>query len=196
LLAGVKGVLVLLLALVVLVPVPARADGTWDQLRTQDGVVVLFRHALAPGTGDPPEFQLGDCSTQRNLSGVGRTQARAIGNEFRAEGVPVTTVRSSRWCRALDTAQLMNLGPVVPTPALDSTFTASQARADRQKAATERIIRAHRGATGVVVLVGHQVNITQLTGIAPAPGEGVVVRANPQGRIEVLGTISQPELVG
>lgn len=195
-LAGVKRVLVLLLAFLVLVPSPARADGIWDQLRTQDGVVVLFRHALAPGTGDPPEFQLGNCSTQRNLSGVGRTQARAIGNEFRVEGVPVTAVRSSRWCRALDTARLMNLGPVVPTPALDSVFTASQARADRQKAATERIIRAHRGAKGVVVLVGHQVNITQLTGIAPAPGEGVVVRANPQGRIEVLGTISQPALVG
>jgi hypothetical protein len=65
------------LALLVLVPAPAHAEGIWDQLRTQDGVVVLFRHALAPGTGDPPEFQLGDCSTQRNLSGVGRAQARA-----------------------------------------------------------------------------------------------------------------------
>jgi len=188
----VKRVLVLLLALLVLAPAAARADGLWDQLRTQDGVVVLFRHALAPGTGDPPEFQLGDCSTQRNLSGVGRTQARAIGNEFRAEGIPVSAVRSSRWCRALDTARLMNLGPVLPTPALDSVFTASQARADRQREFTERIIRAHRGGKGVLVLVGHQVNITQLTGIAPAPGEGVVVRATPQGRIEVLGTIPAP----
>jgi phosphohistidine phosphatase SixA len=188
----VRRVFALLLALLVLVPAPARADGVWDQLRTEDGVVVLFRHALAPGTGDPPEFQLGDCSTQRNLSGVGRAQARATGNEFRTEGVPVSAVRSSRWCRALDTARLMNVGPVLPTPALDSVFTASQARADRQRASTERIIRAHRGGKGVLVLVGHQVNITQLTGFAPAPGEGVVVRANPQGRIQVLGIIPAP----
>jgi phosphohistidine phosphatase SixA len=181
------------LALAAPLPTAHASDGrVWEQLRTQDGVVVLFRHALAPGTGDPPEFQLGDCSTQRNLSAVGRTQARAIGARFRQEGVPVTTVRSSRWCRALDTARLMNLGPVIPTPALDSVFTAPEARADRQKAATERIIRAHSGREGVLLLVGHQVNITQLTGIAPAPGEGVVVRANAQGRIEVLGTIPAP----
>jgi phosphohistidine phosphatase SixA len=182
-------------AMAVMLALPAAQaseDRVWEQLRTQDGVVVLFRHTLAPGTGDPPEFQLGDCSTQRNLSAVGRAQARALGTTFRQEGIPVTTVRSSRWCRALDTARLMNLGAVVPTPALDSAFTASQARADRQKAATERIIRAHSGRAGVVLLVGHQVNITQLTGIAPAPGEGVVVRANPQGRIEVLGTIPAP----
>jgi phosphohistidine phosphatase SixA len=176
-------------------PLPAAhaSDGrVWEQLRSEDGVVVLFRHALAPGTGDPPEFQLGDCSTQRNLSAVGRAQARAMGARFRQEGVPVTALRSSRWCRALDTARLMNLGPVLPTPALDSVFTAPEARAERQRVFTERIIRAHRGAEGVAVLVGHQVNITQLTGIAPAPGEGVVVRANAQGRIEVLGTIPAP----
>jgi broad specificity phosphatase PhoE len=50
---------------------------------------VLFRHATAPGTGDPAGFVLGDCATQRNLNGRGRTQARAIGDEFRTRGVVI-----------------------------------------------------------------------------------------------------------
>jgi phosphohistidine phosphatase SixA len=180
--------------LVSLAPSAATASPgeTWQALRSQDGLVILYRHAIAPGGGDPPGFRLGDCATQRNLSAQGRAQARRIGAELREARVPIALVRSSRWCRALDTARLMAVGTVRPTPALDSVFTAPADRAERQRRATERLIRAHRDADGVLVLVGHQANIIDLTGVAPQSGEGVVVRAGADGRIEVVGRLPAP----
>lgn len=161
-------------------------------LREEDGLTILYRHAIAPGTGDPPEFRLGDCATQRNLSREGRVQARDMGRELRQARVPVAEVRSSRWCRAQDTARLMSLGSVRPTPALDSVFTASEVRAERQRRQAEQIIRAHADREGVLVLVGHQANITDLTGVVPASGEGVVVRVGSSGDLEVIGRLAPP----
>ena len=171
---------------------PAQAQDVWSQLRDDRGLVVLMRHAIAPGGGDPAGFQLGDCRTQRLLSAEGREQARAIGTGFRSRRIPIAEVRSSRWCRARDTATLLDLGPVRPTAALDSVFTASARVADRKKRGAERIIRDHRGEPGALILVGHQANIIDLTGIAPDSGAAVVVRADAQGRIRVVGELSAP----
>jgi phosphohistidine phosphatase SixA len=177
-------------------PSAASEARLWSALRSEDGLVVLYRHAIAPGTGDPPGFRLGDCSTQRNLSADGREQARMIGRQLRKERVPVTAVRSSRWCRALDTARLMAVGVVRPTRALDSVFTATQSDADRKRLQAERIIRAHRDGDGVLVLVGHQVNITDLTSAVPDSGEGIVVRVADDGRLEVVGHLPAPSVGG
>ncbi len=69
------------------------------------GTVVLIRHsATFSGIGDPENFRLEDCSTQRNLSPEGRAQARAFGQWFRDRGLTPSAVRSSQWCRCLDTA--------------------------------------------------------------------------------------------
>ena len=184
----------LLIVLVsMLLPASAQASDVWAQLRNERGLVVLMRHAIAPGGGDPAGFRLGDCNTQRLLSQEGREQARAIGDEFTSRGIPVAEVRSSRWCRAADTATLLDLGTVRPTAALDSVFTAPQSVADRKRRATEKIIRDHRGESGVLVLVGHQANIIDLTGIAPASGAAVVVRADAQGRIRVIDELAAPD---
>lgn len=170
----------------------AAEKDVFDVLRQRDGVVVLYRHAIAPGGGDPAGFQIDECATQRNLSQDGRSQARRMGRELKSERVPVINVRSSRWCRALQTARLMNIGKVQVTPALNSVFTASSAQARRQQSQTERLIRTHRSQAGVLVLVGHQANIIDLTGIAPESGEGVVVRMNQTGKIIVLGRVPAP----
>jgi len=82
-------------------------------------VVVAFRHALAPGTFDPPHFKLGDCRTQRNLSAEGRDQARRLGAWFAAQGLRPDSVRSSPWCRCMDTATLA-FGAAQPWEALAS----------------------------------------------------------------------------
>ncbi|MDH5537108.1 MAG: histidine phosphatase family protein, partial [Betaproteobacteria bacterium] len=79
----------------------AAPDTVWEKLRA-GGYTVLIRHATTvPGLGDPPDFRLGDCATQRNLSDAGREESRRIGDRFRAENVPVAEVLSSRWCRCL-----------------------------------------------------------------------------------------------
>lgn len=170
----------------------AHAYDPWSELRDKEGVVVLMRHAIAPGGGDPPGFTLGKCSTQRNLSAEGRSQARSIGREFREQRVPITAVLSSRWCRAVDTAKLLGLGTTRSRSSLDSVFTASQRIADRKKQQTVQIIRNHRGKSGVLVLVGHQANIIDLTGVAPDSGGAVIVRTDRNGNIKVLGQIPPP----
>jgi broad specificity phosphatase PhoE len=157
----------------------ATAEDAWAALRN-GGVVVLLRHAqTVPGVGDPPGFRLDDCGTQRNLSDAGRQQARRLGEAFKAAGVPVGEILSSRWCRCIDTASEA-FGRVTGWPTADSFFDArlSGAGANARQVQTEALrkrIAAHRGKETLVV-VTHQVNITELTGVHPAMGELVVVR--------------------
>lgn len=168
-------------------PTGASEDAAWRALRA-GGVVAILRHAFAPGTGDPPNFQLGDCSTQRNLSEAGRRQAAEIGARFRREGVLVADVRSSRWCRALDTATLAFPAVIVePNAALDSFFGESQL-SDTQTRRVREMVAAWAGRQSTLVLVTHQVNITALTGMVPAEGEAVVLRPSPGG-FELVGRV-------
>ena len=164
----------------------------WQTLRTGRGYAVLLRHALAPGTGDPAGFRLGDCSTQRNLSAEGRRQAVAIGAQWRRERMPVARVLTSRWCRARDTARLLAVGKVRSYAALDSSFTVSDAIAERRADRVRERLMRHRGKLGVLVLVGHQVNITDITGFVPSSGQGVVVQARTDGTVRVVGTLPSP----
>ncbi len=139
------------------------------------GSVVLIRHALAPGVGDPPGFQLGDCATQRNLSDEGRADARRIGEQFRARRIQVGAVWASQWCRTKETAELAFPGRVSARPAFNSFFGE---RDDQRTAQTERArrdIAAWRGP-GVLVVVTHQVNITALSGLGLGSGEAVLLR--------------------
>lgn len=148
---------------------PAFAD--WQAARTP-GAVILFRHAIAPGTGDPANFRLGDCTTQRNLSDEGRAQARAIGQALRDAGVQPARVLTSQWCRTRETAELLGFGPPEDLPALNSFFADRAEGPAQTEALRDFIATLPPGET--VVMVTHQVNITALTGITPASGEGVV----------------------
>ncbi len=95
----------------------------WTQMKENTGYVVLLRHAkTVSGTGDPPGFEIDNCNTQRNLSEAGREQAKQIGREFRERNIPISQVLSSQYCRCLDTARLLDLGTVKPSPMLNSIF--------------------------------------------------------------------------
>lgn len=182
---------ILLVCLLWLIALPAATadEALWTALRG-GGHVALMRHALAPGGGDPEGFRVDDCSTQRNLSDAGREQARAIGALFRAHGIERATVQSSRWCRCLETARLLGLGPVTPFAALDSLFSARDQEPARS-AAVRALIRAHDRAAPPLVLVTHQANITPLSGIYPGSGEIVVLRVDGD-QITVAGRIAPP----
>ena len=169
---------------------PARADEAgWAALR--DGGLVLFRHAIAPGGGDPLGMRLGDCATQRNLDAEGRAQARRIGDAVRAAGVAVGGVLASQWCRTRETAELGFPGLARDEPAFNSFFADRGAAAARTAAA--RDILLGWAGPGALVVVTHQVNITALTAslgaaIVPASGEGVVLRRQ-AGALVVAGRI-------
>lgn len=138
----------------------------------QAGDVLLMRHALAPGGGDPPGLVLGDCSTQRKLSDEGRAQARAIGERLRALPVPVTALWASPWCRTQETARLaFPTLPLQTQPAFGSFF-AEREREAAQTRVARRLLDGWRGP-GLLLVVTHQVNITALTEVFPASGEVV-----------------------
>jgi phosphohistidine phosphatase SixA len=176
----------LLLTLMLLISAPAHADeaAAWAALG-EGGQIALMRHAVTvPGIGDPPGFRLGDCATQRLLSDTGREQAKAIGAALRERGVSADRVLSSAWCRCVDTAELMDVGPVEIFEPLNSFFNSGDAEHEQTEALRE-LVRDWEGP-GTLVLVTHQVNITALTGVVPAAGEIVVLR--PDGH--VVGRIS------
>ncbi|MBM0742045.1 histidine phosphatase family protein [Phormidium sp. CLA17] len=165
------------------------SEAAWKLLQqAKPGYVVLMRHAEAPGTGDPANFQLKDCSTQRNLSASGRAQAAKIGQAFRDRAIPIAKIFSSQWCRCLDTARLLNLGAVEPFPALNSFFQNSN-REPRQTATIRQWIKNKSSQKGVSILVTHQVNITALTNIFPRQGELIVLNTTADGTIKVVGRI-------
>ncbi len=150
------------------------SDVAWKTLK-QPSSIVLFRHAIAPGGGDPEGMKLGDCNTQRNLDAQGREQARKLGQRFKTQGIKVDSVISSQWCRTRETAQLAFPDLVTADAPAFNSFFANRDTEPAQTAAARKQLLAWRG-TGALVVVTHQVNITALTGITPASGEGVVLR--------------------
>ena len=183
--SGAWGVAVWLAA-TALAPACAADDdeAAWRLLRGD--VVVLLRHATAPGIGDPAGFRLDDCTTQRNLDAVGKAEATRIGESFRAHGIQVGAVWSSRWCRTRETAELAFPGQVKDEPLFDSFFD-DAARDARQTAAARVLLRRWKGP-GVLVVVTHQVNITALTKVFPRSGEAVVIE--PGGKdLSIVGRL-------
>lgn len=161
----------------------------WDKLQGTNpkGYVLLFRHSLAPGSGDPANFRVGDCSTQRNLNEVGKQDARDIGEWLKRREIKVLRVESSRWCRAKETAQLLNLGKVRLNKNLDSLFEETDLENHPQTKRVRKQILDHRNKSGLLVMVGHFVNIGALTEIGVASGEGVLIRADSKGVFQVAG---------
>lgn len=175
------------------VPAPARvAAATPDlpALLRQGGVVAAFRHALAPGTFDPPGFTLGNCATQRNLSEEGRAQARAIGQWFSQRQLQPVRVRSSPWCRCLDTATLA-FGGAQAWPALGSPAgTSAEARAAQLRELNAALVAAARQQGRFEVWVTHMFVIADLTGENTASGDGVLLApGGSDGRPRVLAPI-------
>lgn len=169
--------------------VHADESQAWSALR-EGRALLLMRHATAPGVGDPAGFTLGDCSTQRNLNEQGRAEGRRWGERLREQGIARVHLLSSRWCRAQDTAKAMNLGPVEPLPPLDSFFE-NRTTANQQMAAL--LVQINAMPTGVArVLVSHQVNITALTGVYPASGEGLILALPLTRPAKVLARIDPP----
>lgn len=166
-------------------PGPASAASTdelWALLRGGRQIVLLRHGTTTPGVGDPAGFRLDDCATQRNLTEAGREEARRVGAAFRTQRVPVGRVRSSAWCRCLETARLA-FGRAEAWPALANLF-GRQERADALRAAL-----GDPPSDGTLVLVSHGSTISSAVGVMPAMGELVVVTPEGAGRFTVAGRI-------
>ena len=172
--------LLIILALA-LASLPARAEPLMAAIESIGADVVFLRHALAPGSGDPEGFRIGDCGTQRNLDERGRAQARSIGRYLLDNGIAFDEVLSSQWCRCRDTAEEMGIGEWREFPGLNSFFSGY---ADREAtlALLDRKLEAIKPGERVL-MVTHQVVIQAVAGISP-PSGGVVVHNSRTGESE------------
>ncbi len=161
----------------------------WDKLQGTNpkGYVLLLRHTLAPGVADPENFKLDDCTTQRNLSQVGRDDAKSVGQWLKRLDIKIARVESSRWCRAKETAQLLDIGKVRLNSNLDSLLQSKDPVKAIQTVRVKKQIVDYRNKSGLLVLVGHYINIGAVTGVGVESGEGVLVKADSKGVIRIVG---------
>ena len=152
--------------------------------KLQDGThVLLMRHADAPGYGDPKNYQISQCSTQRNLGDLGRKQAKAIGDWISKQGIQQAKVYSSPWCRCVDTATLLNKGEVKKELALGSFFDdMSQAKKQTEELTKFIAVERKQSPNIPIIMVTHHVNIQSYVGEVVNSGDMVLVKVDSAGK--------------
>ena len=156
-----------------------------DKLKNHDmNKVIFLRHALAPGNGDPPNFNVNDCSTQRNLDKAGIVQSKMIGQSFKNIGIKFSKIYSSFWCRCKDTALNMNIGEFKTHEGLNSFY---EKHADRKLTLIKlnNLVNSFDKSGGPYLLVTHYVNILAFTGLSTSSGGMVAFDLNSQESIHV-----------
>ena len=153
----------------------------------EGGKLIFIRHAYAPGSGDPDNFNLNDCSTQRNLSKEGQRQAEYIGEFFRNNKVKIDKVLSSEWCRCKETAKIA-FKNFYTNSFLNSFYSSKFAKnKDKQVKALKEYIKKFKSDKNLV-LVTHYVLISEILNYGPSSGEIVVSNKNFNiiGRLEII----------
>ena len=160
------------------------SEQAWN-LAQEGDKIILIRHSLAPGGGDPPGFKIDDCDTQRNLNRKGINQSKKIGKLFKKNKVPVDQVLSSQWCRCKDTAKYA-FGDYKEFTALNSTFQSPYNKNEgKQLKELYSYVKKWNGKGKNLVLITHYSIITAVTTAVPSSGEMVITDKN----FKVLGTI-------
>ena len=160
------------------------SEQAWN-LAQEGDKIILIRHSLAPGGGDPPGFKIDDCKTQRNLNIKGINQSKKIGKLFKKNKIPIDEVLSSQWCRCKDTAKYAFENFKEFTP-LNSTFQSPYNKNEpKQLKELYNFVKKWNGKGKNLVLVTHYSIITAVTNAVPSSGEIVITDKN----FEVLGTI-------
>ena len=145
--------------------------------------IVFIRHAIAPGNGDPPNFDISDCSTQRNLSKNGELQALKIGNFFIENDIKFTKVLSSEWCRCKDTAKI-TFGNYETKNFLNSFYDKRFSdNKDKQILEFQKFIK-NWDYSGNLALVTHYVVISEILDLATSSGAIVITDNN----LEILSS--------
>ncbi len=154
------------------------------EILKKENNIIFIRHAIAPGNGDPPNFDILDCSTQRNLSKNGELQASKIGKFFKENDIKFTKVLSSEWCRCKDTAKLA-FGSYETKNFLNSFYDEQFSKnKDKQILDFQKFFK-NWDYSGNLVLVTHYVVISEILGLATSSGEIVITDKN----LEILSSL-------
>ncbi len=139
--------------------------------------LIFIRHAYAPGSGDPDNFDINDCSTQRNLSKSGREQSKKIGNFFEKNKVPIAKIITSEWCRCKETA-LIAFGKFETKNFLNSFFSVKFLRNKKTQIKDLKKFINNWNSDKNLILVTHYVVIKEVLDYAPSSGEIVISDKN------------------
>ena len=154
------------------------------EILKKENNIIFIRHAIAPGNGDPPNFDILDCSTQRNLSKNGELQASKIGKFFKENDIKFTKVLSSEWCRCKDTAKLA-FGSYETKNFLNSFYDEQFSKnKDKQILDFQKFFK-NWDYSGNLVLVTHYVVISEILDLATSSGEIVITDKN----LEILSSL-------
>ncbi len=160
------------------------SEQAWS-LAQEGNKIILIRHSLAPGGGDPAGFKIDDCKTQRNLNKKGINQSKKIGKLFKKNKVPTDKVLTSQWCRCKDTAKYA-FGEYEEFTALNSTFQYPFDKNEgKQLNELYNYVNKWNGNGKNLILITHYSIITAVTNAVPSSGEIVIADKN----FKVLGTI-------
>ena len=165
-------------------PIKADLDQNLINELKQGGKLIFIRHAYAPGGGDPINFDISKCNTQRNLSNSGRKQAGKIGSLFRSNNISIYKVYSSEWCRCKETA-LIAFNEFETKNFLNSFFSSKFAQnKNSQIKSFKKFIKSWEGKKNLI-FVTHYVFISEILGYSPSSGEIIISNKD----LKVIDTI-------
>ncbi len=137
------------------------------------GKLIFIRHAYAPGGGDPDNFDINDCNTQRNLSDRGRIQSQKIGNFFDKNKISIGKVYSSEWCRCKETASIA-FKKYETKKFLNSFFSSKFANNRKKQIIDFNKFLSTWNEDQNLIFVTHYVVISEILNYAPSSGEIVI----------------------
>ena len=137
------------------------------------GKLIFIRHAYAPGGGDPENFDIDNCATQRNLNESGIIQSKKIGDFFKKNNIPLGKVFSSKWCRCKDTASIA-FNNYETKNFLNSFFSKKFAKNRKNQIKDFYKFIEEQGTNQNLIFVTHYVVISEILNYTPSSGEIVV----------------------
>tara|TARA_B100001540_G_C15384789_1_gene451739 strand:- start:45 stop:602 length:558 start_codon:yes stop_codon:yes gene_type:complete len=152
----------------------------------EGGKLIFIRHAYAPGSGDPDNFNLNDCSTQRNLSEDGKKQAQLIGVFFKENKIKIDKILSSEWCRCKETA-FIAFEDFETKDFLNSFYSIKFAKNKKTQVKNLKKYVNKWNSKKNLILVTHYVVISEVLNYAPGSGEIIISDKdfNKIGNIEI-----------
>ena len=154
---------------------PIKADSNQNLINElkKGGKLIFIRHAYAPGGGDPKNFDINDCKTQRNLNNIGKNQAKKIGSFFKDNNIPIDQIYSSEWCRCKETA-LIAFNEFETKNFLNSFFSSKFAQNKNSPIKSfKKFIKSWDGKKNLI-FVTHYVFISEILDYASSSGEIII----------------------
>ncbi len=177
--------------------VPLQPKELVQRLR-EGGYVIFLRHTQTDHTqADMDPENLKNCAAQRNLTNEGRQQAKGIGEAFRRLGIPIGKVLASHYCRTLETARLMGLGPVEVSIDITEPYDLPPIEAQRRVAALRELLASPPEPGKNTVLVSHRPNMQEAAGEEFATmGEGEMAIFDPLSKdgYHLVSRVGPPEV--